>query len=126
MHRILSGSRGAAVACAELRPQDLKIDYAGVGNISGAVVAAERSRGMVSHNGTLGVKLLRNQQFEYEWPKGSLVVMHSDGLSARWNLAVYPGLHLHHHPGVIAGVLYRDFVRRRDDATVVVASFRHD
>jgi anti-sigma regulatory factor (Ser/Thr protein kinase) len=126
MHRILSGSRGAAVACADLRPQDLKIDYAGVGNISGAVVAAERSRGMVSHNGTLGVKLLRNQQFEYEWPKGSLVVMHSDGLSARWNLAVYPGLHVHHHPGVIAGVLYRDFVRRRDDATVVVASFRHD
>jgi anti-sigma regulatory factor (Ser/Thr protein kinase) len=125
LHRVLAGGRGAAAACAQLRPRDLKIDYAGVGNISGAVVTAERSRGMVSHNGTLGVKLIRNQQFEYDWPTGSLVVMHSDGLSARWNLAVYPGLQTR-HPGVVAGVLYRDFVRRRDDATVLVASFRHD
>jgi hypothetical protein len=49
--------------------------------------------------------------------------MHSDGLSARWNLSAYAGLHLR-HSAVIAGVLYRDFVRRRDDVTVVVACLR--
>jgi anti-sigma regulatory factor (Ser/Thr protein kinase) len=123
IHRVLNGGRGAAAACARLRPQDLKIDYAGVGNIHGAVVTTERARGMVSHNGTLGVKLLRKQQFEYDWPDGALVVMHSDGLTARWSLDVYPGIHLR-HPGVIAGLLYRDCVRRRDDATVLVASYR--
>jgi len=40
-------------------------------------------------------------------------------LSARWNLAEHPGLYTH-HAGVIAGVLYRDAARKRDDATVVV------
>jgi anti-sigma regulatory factor (Ser/Thr protein kinase) len=122
-HRALSGTRGAAAACAQLRIDEHKVDYAGVGNIYGAVVTDERSRGMVSHNGTLGVALLRNQKFEYDWPSRSLVVMHSDGLSARWNLSDYPDIHAR-HPAVIAGVLYRDCVRRRDDATIVVACYR--
>jgi hypothetical protein len=121
LHQALSGGRGAAVACARLRPGDLRVDYAGVGNICGTVATRERSRGMVSHNGTLGVQKLRTQQFEYEWALDSRVVMHSDGLSARWTLAAYPGL-FGRHPAVVAAVLYRDFSRKRDDATVLVAS----
>ena len=31
----------------------------------------------------------------------------------------YPSL-IHHHPALIAGVLYRDFNRGRDDVTVLV------
>ncbi|HUE11562.1 MAG TPA: SpoIIE family protein phosphatase [Steroidobacteraceae bacterium] len=121
LHQALSGGRGAAAACARLRAADLQVDYAGVGNICGTVATRERSRGMVSHNGTLGVQLLRSQQFEYEWALDSRVVMHSDGVSARWALAAYPGL-FGRHPAVVAGVLYRDFSRKRDDATVLVAS----
>jgi hypothetical protein len=45
--------------------------------------------------------------------------MHSDGVSARWDLSRYPGLLLR-HPNVVAGVIYRDFSRGRDDALVVV------
>jgi anti-sigma regulatory factor (Ser/Thr protein kinase) len=122
-HRALSGTRGAAAACALLQLAALKVDYAGVGNISGSIVTRDSARGMVSHNGTLGLQLLRAQQFEYEWPLGSRVVMHSDGLSARWSISAYPGLHLR-HSAVIAGVLYRDFARRRDDVTVLVACHR--
>ncbi len=123
MHRALAGGRGAAAACALLRAEDSKVDYAGVGNICGTVVAGGRSRGMVSHNGTLGVQLMRTQQFIYDWPVDGRVIMHSDGLSARWSLADYPGLH-GRHAAVIAAVLYRDFARRRDDATVLVARLR--
>jgi anti-sigma regulatory factor (Ser/Thr protein kinase) len=123
LHLALSGGRGAAAACARLEAEESRVKYAGVGNISAAVVATERSRGMVSHNGTLGVQFLRSQQFEYEWPRGSHVVMHSDGLSARWALPAYPGLQMR-HAAVIAAVLYRDFVRRRDDVTLLVACHR--
>jgi len=123
LHRAVTGTRGAAAACAVLHAAELRLEYAGVGNISGSVVTRERSRGMVSHNGTLGVQLLRTQQFDYEWPVGARVVMHSDGLSARWSLATYPGL-FQRHSAVIAGVLYRDCSRGRDDATVVVACQR--
>jgi hypothetical protein len=46
-------------------------------------------------------------------------VMHSDGLTASWQLDRYPGL-LQHSAALIAGVLYRDFNRGRDDVMVVV------
>jgi anti-sigma regulatory factor (Ser/Thr protein kinase) len=117
-HRALGSTRGAAAAVARLT-QRAKLSYAGVGNISGYVVGADRSQGLVSHNGTLGLSLLRLQQFEYEWPQDSLLVMHSDGLSARWDLRKNPVLR-GKHPAIIAGVLYRDHARARDDATVVV------
>jgi anti-sigma regulatory factor (Ser/Thr protein kinase) len=123
LHAALTGSRGAAAACALLEFSKSKATYAGVGNISGHLLSGGRSRGMVSHNGTLGVQLLRTQQFEYDWQPGSRIVMHSDGLSGRWSIDSYPGLNLK-HPAVIAGVLYRDFVRRRDDATIVVGCQR--
>jgi hypothetical protein len=45
--------------------------------------------------------------------------MHSDGLSARWDLKNRPDL-LARHPAIIAAALYRDHGRERDDATVVV------
>jgi hypothetical protein len=49
--------------------------------------------------------------------------MHSDGISSQWQLDPYPGLRIT-HPGLVAGVLFRDFWRGRDDATVVVVKDR--
>lgn len=123
LHHALSGGRGAAAACAMFNAENTKIAYAGVGNISGSLVSGEKSRGMVSHNGTLGVQLLRAQQFAYDCNPGDRIVMHSDGMSARWSLKDYPGLFVR-HPAVIAGVLYRDHARPRDDVTVLVSGIR--
>jgi len=123
LHQALSGGRGAAAACAVIDSGSSTLAYAGVGNIFGAVVSAERSRGMVSHNGILGVQLPRKQQFEYPCTLEDRVVMHSDGMSARWSLSTYPGL-FSRHAAVIAGVLYRDHARPRDDVTVVVSGIR--
>jgi len=47
-------------------------------------------------------------------------VMHSDGVNTRWTADDYPGL-VRRHPGLVAGLLYRDFRRERDDTTVIVA-----
>ncbi len=61
----------------------------------------------------------RLQQFEYERAAESFLVMHSDGISARWDLRKNAALR-QRHPAIIAAVLYRDHARPRDDATVVV------
>jgi anti-sigma regulatory factor (Ser/Thr protein kinase) len=117
-HRALSGTRGAAAAVARITGKN-KVSYAGVGNITGYLIENEKSQGLVSHNGTLGLTLPRLQQFEYERSADSLLVMHSDGLSARWDLRKNDMLRAR-HPAIIAAVLYRDHARPRDDATVVV------
>lgn len=119
-HAKLSGGRGSAAAVAILDREKSNVTYAGVGNIAGSIVSAEQSKGMVSHNGTLGVQLLRRQQFEYGLLGDSKVVMHSDGVSARWSLNNYPGLFVR-HPSIIAAVLYRDHARATDDVTIIVA-----
>lgn len=117
-HRALSGTRGAAAAVARVSNRG-SVSYAGVGNITGYLVGSEKSQGLVSHNGTLGLTVPRLQQFEYERSPDSCLVMHSDGISARWDLRKNDTLR-QRHPAIIAAVLYRDHGRSRDDATVVV------
>lgn len=118
-HSALSGTRGAAVASGTLLLTGDKLRYAGIGNIGGSLVFSTESRGLMSHNGTVGALMRTVQELDYDWPRGGLLVMYSDGIQNRWDLRKYPGLNAH-HPAVIASVLLRDFTRGRDDVTVVV------
>ena len=121
VHGGLRGTRGAAIGVAELDLSAGKVRYSGLGNIAGVLVGAGRMQNMVSMNGTAGHQAARIGEFEYTWPEGGLLIMHSDGLGSSWSLDRYPGL-LRQHPSIIAGVLYRDYSRGRDDVTVVVVS----
>lgn len=118
VHGPLHATRGASTAVAELCHARKTLRYAAVGNISGRIVSEQSSRGLVSLDGTLGHELHRVQEFQYPWPDGALLILHSDGLATRWNLEDYPGLAAR-HPALVAAVLYRDFRRDRDDATVL-------
>ena len=120
IHQALRSTRGAAVAVADVEPELQVIRYAGVGNIATSILANGASRSMVSHNGTVGHEARKFQEFTYPLPVGALLVMHSDGLASRWALDAYPGLATR-DPALVAGVLYRDFQRERDDVTVLVA-----
>jgi len=75
---------------------------------------------MVSHGGIVGHDARRIHEFTYPWPDDAVLVMASDGIVTQWDVVSYPGL-LSRAPSLIAGVLYRDFGRRRDDTTVLVA-----
>jgi hypothetical protein len=62
----------------------------------------------------------RIQEFTFPWNQDSALIMYSDGLTSRWDLDRYPGI-ISKHPSIVAGALYRDFERERDDVTVMVA-----
>jgi anti-sigma regulatory factor (Ser/Thr protein kinase) len=119
LHDGLRGTRGAAGAVAEIDPRRRQIRFAGIGNVAGTVWAEGKTRAMVSHHGTLGHQASRIHGFTYPWSADAVVVLHSDGISARWDFDGYVGL-AGRHPMLIAGVLYRDFARRTDDASVAV------
>lgn len=116
----LKSTRGAAAAVTEILYKHRTVRFCGVGNVSGAVVSNGRQRHMVSHHGTLGHDVRKLQEFQYPWSGDSLLILTTDGIQTRWDLDAYPGLS-QRHPALIAGVLYRDFQRERDDSTVVVA-----
>jgi anti-sigma regulatory factor (Ser/Thr protein kinase) len=119
-HDSLRKTRGAAMAVASIHFDRRIVSFAGIGNIGASIVGVKTSRGMASHNGTLGHQLQKVQEFTFPWDPDSLLIMHSDGLNTRWDLQPYPGIR-NRHPAVIAGILYRDFSRERDDVTVLVA-----
>jgi anti-sigma regulatory factor (Ser/Thr protein kinase) len=120
IHQALRGTRGAAVAVVVIDPRAGVVIFAGVGNIAGSIIANGGSRQLVSLNGTAGHTLHKINEFSYPWTDDALLLVHTDGLVRRWDLGRYPGL-VQRHPSLVAGVLFRDFNRRRDDVTVVVA-----
>jgi anti-sigma regulatory factor (Ser/Thr protein kinase) len=120
LHGALRPTRGAALAVAELDLVSRTLRFCGVGNVAGVLQdPAGAARGLVSHNGIAGHEARRIQEFVIRWPAGALLVAHSDGITAHWSLSDQSGLRMR-HAGVIAGVIFRDFRRPSDDATVVV------
>ena len=120
IHRALGHTRGAAAAIADVSRDRQIVRFSGIGNIVGAVCFVGETRHAVSNNGTLGHRVQQFREYQYPWRADGILVMHSDGLSARWSLDHYPGLRLR-DPSLVAAILYRDFCRTRDDATILVA-----
>lgn len=120
-HQALRSSRGAAVAVAHIDRQRGKLVFSGIGNIAGHIYAGTRAgQHLVSVNGTAGFQTQRIREFGYSWPENGILVLYSDGLASNTSVEAHPGLALR-DPALIAGVLYRDFSRRNDDATAIVA-----
>jgi hypothetical protein len=69
--------------------------------------------------GTAGIGRPRVQEFQYPFPAGAMLVLHSDGIAPHWDLAAYQGVRPI-QPSLVAGVLFRDFGRRRDATALVV------
>jgi anti-sigma regulatory factor (Ser/Thr protein kinase) len=119
MHVALRKTRGAAVGIARYERDLGIVNFIGVGNVASVIVDDGVARRMVSHNGTIGHTAHKFQSFAYTATAPFLMIMASDGLGTAWTLDAYPGLRSR-HPSLIAGVLYRDFRRSRDDVTVLV------
>jgi anti-sigma regulatory factor (Ser/Thr protein kinase) len=119
-HDVLRATRGAVMGVAVIDYENERFQYAGVGNVAVRVFGAPEPINPISTNGTLGARLGTVRVWTYPWAEGATMVMTSDGLSASWEIASYPGL-LNRSPQILAGVLMRDYGRNADDATVLVA-----
>jgi anti-sigma regulatory factor (Ser/Thr protein kinase) len=124
-HDALKKTRGAAMSVAIVEHERKLVTYAGIGNVSAVIATGAVSRSLVSQNGTLGAILPRIHEYTYPIQDSSYLIMYSDGLTTKCGVGEYPGL-LARSPELIAGVLYRDFSRKRDDATVLVAALGGD
>lgn len=127
-HSVLQSTRGAVMAIAEVDHKKQSVRFCGVGNISGMIYTDGQWQGLVSYEGIVGHTARRFQEFTYPFRTEATLtapwlVMHSDGLSSRWNLGAYPDIS-QHHPSLIAGVLYRDFKRANDDVTILVTQLK--
>lgn len=126
IHVSIRRTRGAVGFAASLDSRLNRLTYCGIGNIAGKLFSTDYSQGtlqyknIISYNGILGHNVpgsFNNQTLE--WNRNKLLVVHSDGLKARWDLNRYPNLHKHLST-TIAAVLYKDHSRQTDDTLVLV------
>jgi anti-sigma regulatory factor (Ser/Thr protein kinase) len=122
VHQALRGTRGAAVAIAELDGYGGQLRFAGLGNVS-ATLIQEKRNGLASVNGTAGAEERHVRVFDYALAPGALLILHSDGLNTRWTLDGVPELR-NKHPSLACGLLFRDHARPRDDATVLAIRYQ--
>ncbi|MFI6515537.1 SpoIIE family protein phosphatase [Spirillospora sp. NPDC050679] len=118
VHRALAPTRGGAVSVAEVDFAAGRVRYAGLGNVAGWIVTPDGRRGMISTPGIAGHEARTIREHVYDLPPDATVVLHSDGLTERWNPADYPGLFTR-RAALVAATLLRDAGVRNDDASVV-------
>lgn len=117
VHRRMSGTRGGAVGVVQVSGQLAR--FAGLGNVAASIVSDGQRKSMISIPGIAGVQARTIRQFEYDVPPGSAVIVHSDGVSSRWEAAALPALEAR-DPLLIAAVLLAEAGVHRDDAGVLV------
>ena len=118
-HGRMRSTRGAAISAVTFDTIGQRVHFAGVGNVTGAIYRHGKLKSFVGYPGTVGLKITTVREMSETWEKGDLLILHSDGLSSRWDLGDYPGLQ-HRSASVVAGVLYRDYCRGIDDSCVWV------
>jgi len=123
LHEKLKHTVGCAAGITEVSIKEKALSFCGIGNTSARVVMLNDFKSFISHNGIVGYRISKITDYTQPLPvdeKPWALVLYTDGLSSNWNIDSYPGL-LTKHPSLIAGILYRDYGRKNDDVTIVVA-----
>jgi anti-sigma regulatory factor (Ser/Thr protein kinase) len=116
-HHRMAHTRGGAIGVVQVAGPVVR--FAGLGNIAAVILAGDTRKGMLSVPGIAGHQARTIRQFEYDAPPGAAIILHSDGISNRWDPRVLPGLSAR-DPLVIAAALLAEAGTRRDDAGLLV------
>ncbi|MEU1271218.1 ATP-binding SpoIIE family protein phosphatase [Streptomyces sp. NPDC005799] len=120
----LRGTRGAAVAVAQVDTAAGTLRFAGVGNIGARLRTGDAWRSLLSRPGIIGVHrpgTLREERMP--WAADGTLILHSDGLPSRWTPPAETAM-LTADPAVVAAGVIRDAGSAarpvRDDTAVAV------
>jgi hypothetical protein len=123
-HAALGGTRGAAISVARIEPARRHLSFAGVGNVearlwaNGPTGPASRP---IAYRGIVGSALPTVRVADYDLADGWLLILHTDGVSARFELDAAGGRGAI-DPQALAETLLARWGRQTDDATAVVAT----
>jgi serine phosphatase RsbU (regulator of sigma subunit) len=117
----LKRTRGAAVSIALIDRSRSLLSFAGIGNVGARILLPDRERRLAAHRGIVGTAHRTVRTTEVALPDDWLFVMHSDGISGRFELAALAREYRGSTPQALASRLLEGWGRERDDATAMVA-----
>ncbi|MFB3889671.1 MAG: SpoIIE family protein phosphatase [Candidatus Bathyarchaeia archaeon] len=117
LHEQLSKTRGAAVGLARIDQAEHRFTFCGVGNIE-IRVKSNPPIHPTSFEGIVGMNKISPRKLEYQYSSIKAIVIHSDGISGRFDLSDYSPYVT--DPRETAEAILSDWWSGRDDATIIV------
>jgi len=118
LHVHLHKTRGVAAGLVRIDRVGQQLSFCGVGNIEVRTVS-EPPIHPASMEGIVGANLRKAKKFEYRYDSLRAVVLHSDGVSGRFDLSDYPSVY--EEPQRVAERIMTEWGKEYDDATIVIA-----
>lgn len=121
IHRNVRKTRGLVACVAIFHFHERMWRICGIGNILAKISSHVSNKNYVAHNGIIGYNIpttLKDQEIAYE--PGQHIIMCSDGIKTRWELAKFPAI-LNYDLSVLTAAIYKDQSRHTDDSSVLAA-----
>ncbi len=121
--RACRATRGVVMSLARFDWEGQRVALAAVGNVEVRAFNCSPPLRLAVRRGIIGVQTPNPLVTEHPWLPGQILVLHSDGLSTRWQWTDFPEL-AGESATVIAQRLLRALAKENDDATVMVVRDR--
>lgn len=121
IHTTIKKTRGAVINIMGYEPDKKMWTTAGVGNIAARMIGPSTLRNHMSYNGIVGHNIpntMNDQQYPAD--QYNQVMLCSDGIKTRIDLAKYPQMYKYDQT-ILAAAIYKDHARRNDDMSVILA-----
>lgn len=118
LHLHLLKTRGVAAGLLKIDRARSRLLYCGIGNTEVRIIG-EPPMHPASLNGILGMNMRKARKFEYQYRLLRAVVLHSDGVSSKFDLSDYPSAYP--YPQEAAEQILTERGKEYDDATIVIA-----
>lgn len=122
IHEQVRKTRGMVGTIASYNKTNNEWKICGIGNISNRTYAGLEFKNYLSYNGIIGLNIpgtMKDARIPGE--KNQHLILCSDGIRTRWDLTKYPSI-FKHDTIVLAACLYKDFSRRTDDTSILIAT----
>src|SRR5919197_698034 len=119
--RACRATRGVVMALVrfDFGEKAIRYSFASVGDIEARVFGGPDRQQFIVRRGILGGNAPNPRVTEHRWEPGTVMVLHSDGVTRHWGLADFPDL-ASESATMMAQRLLRALAKEHDDATVVV------
>lgn len=121
LHQHLYGSRGGVGLLCCLDIPSGKLEYTGIGNITGRIIGINQNR-LLSKDGILGYGSIHPVIYECNFTQRDLLLLHSDGITEHFNSFDYSQLFVGDAESIATGIL-DELGKKNDDASCIVLKY---
>jgi len=116
--RHIRKTRGVSIGLVRIDRNTSRFFCCGVGNVETRILN-KRPRHPMSTAGIVGYNVRKVRKFDYPYNAASVVIIHSDGVSIRFDPSKYP--YLRREPQRVAEQIINQCGKETDDATILIA-----